>query len=86
MMMRCYDPTHLNYKNYGGRTPERGGAVLVCELWCQSPAAFANDMGLRPLGKTLDRIDNAQGYYKENCRWATMEEQHANRRPRALAR
>lgn len=39
---------------------------------------FLNDMGIRPIGKTLDRIDNNKGYFKDNCRWATPYEQTMN--------
>ena len=73
MKQRCLNPNHKNYHQYGGR------GITVCEQW-MTWEGFCNDMGERPEGKTLDRIEGSKGYYPENCRWATKEEQIANRR------
>ncbi len=73
MKQRCTNPNHRAYKDYGGR------GITVCEQWLQFHY-FLRDMGERPEGTTLDRIDNDKGYYKENCRWATGYEQGWNRR------
>ncbi len=54
--------------------------VFVCPEWQDDFAAFLRDMGPRPQGKTLDRIDPYGNYEPGNCRWATMQEQRANRR------
>ena len=51
----------------------------VCDRW-QTFSNFLEDMGERPEGMTLDRIDNTKGYYKENCRWATQKQQTNNMR------
>lgn len=62
------NPNVISYKNYGGR------GITVCKRWREF-INFFNDMGSRPLGKTLDRINNEGNYEPENCRWATAKQQ-----------
>lgn len=54
-------------------------SVPVCKRWGKFEA-FLADMGERPVGTTLDRKDNRKGYFPSNCRWATRQQQSANRR------
>ena len=78
MMQRCTNPNHVWFRRYGGR------GITVSERW-REYANFLADMGLRPAGKSLDRIDNSQGYCAENCRWATAKEQATNRDRKVVA-
>jgi hypothetical protein len=73
MKYRCNNPNFKQYKDYGGR------GIKYCATW-DSFEIFLRDMGPRPKGKTLDRIDNERGYFADNCRWATRAEQGANKR------
>ena len=74
MKRRCYDKNFKQYKDYGGR------GVTVCDRWLESIENFIEDMGERPEGCTLDRIDTDGNYCKENCKWSTKSEQVRNRR------
>lgn len=80
MKQRCYNPKQGKYRLYGGR------GITVCDRWRYSFESFLADMGERPAGKTLDRIDNDGNYEPGNCRWATPAEQIANRRPQKQRR
>lgn len=77
MMQRCYNVKLPGYKNYGGR------GIKVDMRW-HDFFAFENDMGVRPKGKSLDRIDNNGDYSKENCKWSTQIEQSNNIRKNIL--
>lgn len=72
---RCNSSYHHNYADYGGR------GIEVCERW-NSYDKFFEDVGPRPDGMTLDRIDPNGNYEPSNCKWSTHKEQRANQRPR----
>jgi len=73
MRYRCENPKHKAFKNYGAR------GIAVCQEWGDFKR-FCADMGPRPQGASLDRIDNNAGYSKKNCRWADRKTQNSNRR------
>lgn len=77
MLQRCTNPKADKYAHYGGR------GIVVCRRWRRFEA-FLADMGEAPLGRTLERRNNAKGYSKRNCYWATREQQARNKRTTKL--
>jgi hypothetical protein len=76
MVQRCTNPNNIGFADYQGR------GITMDERWMVF-ANFLADMGERPDGTSLDRIDNDGPYEPGNCRWATQSEQNRNQRPRA---
>lgn len=72
MKARCMNPASADFQRYGGR------GITVCARWAESFENFLQDMGERPEGKSLDRIDGNGNYEPSNCRWATNKEQARN--------
>ena len=73
MVNRCTNEKDHSWLRYGGR------GITVCDSW-RTFENFYADMGAKPEGKTLDRIDNNKGYNKENCAWRSIYEQSRNKR------
>ena len=74
MKVRCLNVNHVAYEAYGGR------GINICQRWHDSFENFLEDMGERPIGYSLDRIDPDGNYEPGNCRWATARIQGNNRR------
>jgi len=77
MVRRCHSQSHHAFKDYGAR------GITVCDKW-KKFEGFIEDMGLKPDGLSIERINNDLGYSKENCKWATVTEQARNRRATKL--
>ena len=77
---RCFNPKEKAYPDYGGR------GITMCAEWAKSFATFFKDMGSRPEGSSLDRIDPNKGYEPGNCRWVSSVVQSLNKRRNKMIR
>lgn len=74
MKTRCLNPKATGYERYGGR------GITICDRWVNSFEKFYQDMGPRPPGTSIDRLDNDGNYEPDNCMWRTAKAQNDNRR------
>lgn len=74
MKQRCYSQNSMSYRYYGGR------GIKVCDRWLNSFESFISDMGPRPKGYEIDRIDSYGDYEPGNCRWVTQKINSINKR------
>lgn len=79
MIARCTNPKHPAFHYYGGR------GITICDEWLADFKTFLRDVGERPEGLTLDRINTNGNYEPNNCRWVDFFTQNRNRRPRKRA-
>jgi len=79
MIQRCTNKNHASYRNYGGR------GITICERWLNFKN-FLADMGEKPEGLTIERIDNNKNYEPSNCKWILKTEQSFNRRVNKLSK
>lgn len=75
LKQRCYNPKNKDYYLYGAR------GISVCSRWRNSFPSFLQDVGNKPIGKSLDRKNNEGNYDPDNVRWATHKQQRRNQRP-----
>jgi hypothetical protein len=74
MRARCTNPNNASWHRYGGR------GTIVCQRWLDAFENFLADMGERPAGHSIDRINPYGNYTPDNCRWAPLGVQQQNRR------
>lgn len=72
MKQRCLNKKSKDYPQYGGK------GIKICQGWIDSFEQFLSDMGTRPEGTSIDRINGSGNYEPGNCRWATYSEQNRN--------
>ena len=79
MKQRCLNPKNSRFEDYGGR------GIFICQPWAEDFLNFYRDMGPRPSIKhTIERKNNDDGYYKENCKWELSEVQQLNTRRKEI--